>query len=114
MGPKPFVRVADLIVYTVTYGTAFSLFFAIPMIVIWLPIYGYIRKHVASVRKASTFAAAVSAGAGMLLMGLIFGLSSDLGGRALGAILPWTPVVMAIAACLTWFAFRSEQFAGGK
>ena len=108
------MRVADLIVYTTTYGTAFSLLIAIPMVVIWLPIYAYVRKHMGSVRHASTLAAALSAGAGMLSLVLISVVTGGVSGRPHGAVLPWTPLVMAIAACFTWFAFRSEQFAGGK
>ena len=113
-GPRPFSKLGDLVLYTVSYGTAFSVVILIPMLVIWIPIYALTRRYVASLRQASTLAAALSAGVGLLSLAVIFGLMAGNVGRPLEALLPWTPVTMVIAAGLTWFAFRSEQFAGGK
>jgi hypothetical protein len=95
-------------------GTAVSVLLLIPMLIIWMPIYSAVRQYVVSVRNASTLSAALTAAAGMILFGLIFGIR---GGHVVSltpVFLPWIPVTMGIAACLTWFAFRSEQFAGGK
>ena len=113
-GPRPFFKLAYFGTYAALYGTYFSVFALIPMIGIWFPIFIFVRKQLASVRRATSLAAALSAMVAMLLLGLILSLLGRIGNDSQWVLLPWTPVVMAIAACLTWFAFRSEQFAGGK
>ena len=84
------------------------------MLGIWFPIVIFVRKHIESVRRGTSLAAALSAAVATLLLGLVLNLLGHIGNDSQWVLLPWTPVVMAIAACLTWFAFRSEQFAGGK
>ena len=113
-GPRPVVSIAYFSTYAVLYGTYFSVFALIPMLGIWFPIVIFVRKHLASVRRGTSLAAALSAAVAMLLLGLVLNLLGHIGNDSQWVLLPWTPVVMAIAACLTWFAFRSEQFAGGK
>ena len=95
-------------------GTALSVILLIPMSMVWMPVYAIIRGYIASIRTASTLAAAVTVAAAVILTVLYFGLKSGSAGSVIKAVMPWSLVPVAIAASLTWFAFRSEQFAGGR
>lgn len=95
-------------------GTAFSIMILIPMMIVYVAIYAVIRKHVVSIRAAILITAAVSALAGMILIGICLGLAAGNIGGFVMAILPWSLVPMSIAPCITWFVFKPEQFAGGK
>ena len=100
------------ILHGIWIGTAFSIFILIPMLIVWMPIYAVIRKYAVSIRVASTLTAAVSAVVGMILIGVYVGLTTGNTGGFVMAILPWSLVPLGIAPCITWFAFKSEQFAG--
>lgn len=98
--------------YGIAYGAIISVILTIPMLVIWVPVFAIIRKKDLSVRRAATLTTTVVAAVGNLVLALILGAwTSDLP-PALTYILPWTPVAMAIAACLAWYAFESEETLG--
>ena len=96
-------------VYSIALAAIISVVFAVPMLVIWVPLFGLIRKNTASIRRAAIITTTVLAAFGTILLAVVMGLATQNIRAVLSDILPWMPVPMAIAACLASYAFDTEE-----
>ncbi len=100
--------------YSIALGAVISVIVAIPMLVIWVPVFAIILRKVLSVRRVATLTTTIVAAVGNLMLAMALGIWTSDMHSAITLILPWTPVAMGIAACLTWYAFKSEEVLGIK
>jgi hypothetical protein len=100
--------------YSIALGAVISVIVAIPMLVIWVPVFAIILRKDMSVRRAAILTTTVVAAVGNLMLAIALGIWTSDMHTAITLILPWTPVAMGIAACLAWYAFKSEEVLGTK
>ena len=98
--------------YSLAFGAIISAVFAIPMLVIWVPIFSVFRNKVHSIRMAAVLTSSILAAVGTILLAGIFELTVQGGLEVWISLLILLPVSMAIAAGLAFYFSDPTEFQG--